>query len=251
MRAKGEPTRTLKLTVEYDGTNYAGWQRQSGAVTVQQVLEEALSVPLCRRAVVVAAGRTDAGVHAAGQVVGLRTESETPIQGIVHGTNSALPRDVVVLSAEEVAPEFHARRDALGKLYRYRIVNRPIRPALDRRDATWIRGPLDADAMGLAAQTLVGEHDFSSFRNAGSFQGSAVRSLRRVDITRKGQYISIDVVGTGFLYKMVRNLVGTLLLVGRGSLTPAGVRSILSDRDRNSAGPTAPPEGLCLVEVYY
>ena len=251
MIPRANATRTLKLTVEYDGTDYAGWQRQNGAVSVQQVLEEALSVPLCCRAVVVAAGRTDAGVHAAGQVVSLRTESETPTQGIIHGTNSALPPDVAVLSAEEVPPEFHARRDALGKHYRYRIVNRPIRPPLDRRDATWIRAPLDMDAMALAAKALVGEHDFSSFRNAGSFQGSAVRSLRRVDITRTGHYISIDVVGTGFLYKMVRNLVGTLVLVGRGSLTAAEVRSILSDRDRSSAGPTAPPEGLCLVEVYY
>jgi len=237
--------------VEYDGTNYSGWQRQSGDVSVQQVLEEALSVPLCRKAVVVAAGRTDAGVHAAGQVAGLRTESETPIQGIVHGTNSALPSDIAVLSAEEVSPEFHARRDAKGKHYRYRIVNRRIRPPLDRRYASWFRETLDADAMAAAARGLVGEHDFSSFRNAGSFEGSAVRRLRRFDIARSGQNISIDVVGDGFLYKMVRNMVGTLVLVGRGSLTPSDVLSVLSERDRRCAGPAAPPEGLCLVEVYY
>ena len=241
----------MKLTIEYDGTDYAGWQRQNGQVSVQQVLEEALAAPLAGETKVVAAGRTDAGVHAAGQVVSLRTLSDVPLKGVIHGTNSALPSGVVVLNAEEALPEFHARRDAKGKHYRYLILNCPIRSPLGSRYATWIRERLDVAAMAVAAGHLVGEHDYSAFRNTGSFAGSAVRTLRRLDIAREGQSISIDVVGDGFLYKMVRNLVGTLVLVGRGSLTPAEVRSILSDRDRSSAGPTAPPEGLCLVEVYY
>jgi tRNA pseudouridine38-40 synthase len=215
------------------------------------VLEEALRVPLAGPTAVVAAGRTDAGVHAAGQVVSLRTASATPTRGIVLGTNSALPPDVAVLTAEEVSPEFHARYSARGKHYRYRLVPGPVRPPLRGRYAAWCREELDIEAMSAAAGQLLGEHDFSSFRNVGSFAGSGVRNLRRLDITRDGPYISVDVVGDGFLYKMVRNLVGTLVLVGRGLLTPAAVRSILQEKDRRCAGPTAPPQGLCLMEVFY
>ena len=218
---------------------------------MQQVLEEALAVPLGVKTTVVAAGRTDAGVHAAGQVVSLRTQSETPLAGVIHGTNSALPEDVAVLAAEEAPPSFHARRDAKGKHYRYRILNRPVRAPLSTRYATWYRKSLDTAAMSAAAEYLLGENDYSAFRNTGSFEGSAVRTLRRLDITRDRQYISINVVGDGFLYKMVRNLVGTLMLVGRGNLIPQEVETILAGRDRTGAGPTAPPEGLCLVEVYY
>ncbi len=244
-------TRTLKLTVEYDGTDFAGWQRQDGQRTVQQVLEEALAVPLGQRSPVVAAGRTDAGVHAAGQVVSLRTSSPVPLPGVVHGTNASLPPDVAVLSAEEAAPDFHARRDATGKHYRYRIFRRDLRSPLSRRRATFIRTRLDTGLMVEAARCLVGRHDFSAFRNAGSFSGSGVRTLRRLDIALEGDYISIDVSGDGFLYKMVRNLVGTLVLVGRGQLSPVEVASILAGLDRSRAGPTAPPQGLSLVEVTY
>lgn len=245
------PPRTIKLTVEYDGTDFAGWQRQAGEISVQQVLEEALAVPLGVPVTVVASGRTDAGVHAAGQVASLRTSSDTPLAGVIHGTNSALPRGIAVLDAEEVAPEFHARKSARGKHYRYRILNRGIRSPLGERYASWIRDELDVGRMAEAAGVLIGTHDYSAFRNAGSFEGSAVRTLSRIDIVREGNFIAIDVVGDGFLYKMVRNLVGTLVLAGRGKLATSEVESILSGGDRRCAGPTAPPQGLCLVEVYY
>lgn len=243
--------RTWKLTIQYDGTGYAGWQRQTGETTVQEVLEDALSHLLDERISVVAAGRTDAGVHAEGQVVSLRTESSVPASGLVHGTNAGLPDDVAVLAAEEVGPGFHARRDATGKLYRYRILNRRVRSPLAARYSYRVGRSLDPEAMAAAASRLTGRHDFSSFRNAGSVEGSAVRDLRRLDIIAEGQYLCVEAEGNGFLYKMVRNLVGTLICVGRGNLTAERVEEILRSRDRRLAGPAAPAKGLSLVEVYY
>jgi tRNA pseudouridine38-40 synthase len=184
-------------------------------------------------------------------VASFRTEAALPAEGILGGTNARLPEDLAVLSAEEVPEGFHAQRDAKGKLYRYRILNRRIPSPLDRRQVHVVRTPLDAAAMGRAAALLTGRHDFSSFKNTGSVEGSAVRNLHRLDIVESGAYIAIEAEADGFLYRMVRNLVGTLILVGRGALRPEAVAGILAGRERRLAGPAAPPGGLCLVEVYY
>jgi tRNA pseudouridine38-40 synthase len=247
----GPFARTWKLVLEYDGTGYAGWQRQAGETTVQEVLEDALSELLRERVSTVAAGRTDAGVHALGQVASFRTRSAVPAGGVIHGTNALLPGDVAVRLAEEALPGFHAQRDAKGKLYRYRILTRRVRSPVRARFSHRIGAPLDVEAMSRAARGLVGTHDFSAFRNAGSVAGSGVRTLRRLDIDRLEEYICIEAEGDGFLYKMVRNLVGTLILVGQAKLAPDEVPEILAARDRRRAGPTAPARGLCLVEVYY
>ena len=167
------------------------------------------------------------------------------------GLNLLLPRDVAVVGAEDAPEDFHARRDATGKLYRYTILNRRTPSPLDRRYAHRVAVPLAEARMARAASNLLGRHDFAAFRNAGSTPGSAVRELRRLDIERRGDYIRIDVTGDGFLYKMVRNLAGTLIQVGRGKLSPGDVKRILEGRDRRLAGPTAPAKGLCLIEVFY
>jgi len=247
----GEDPRTVRLVLEYDGTEFSGWQRQRDRRTVQEVLEDALGELTGEPVSAVAAGRTDAGVHAAGQVVGFRTRSRIPAEGFLGGTNALLPRDVAVLRAEDAPPSFHARRDATGKHYRYRIVNRRSPAPLSARYATPVRAPLDEAGMAAAARPLLGTHDFSAFRNAGSVEGTGVRTLTRLDITREGEYLSMDVEGDGFLYRMVRNLAGTLIRAGRGRLDADGVRRILESRDRRTAGPAAPARGLCLVEVFY
>ena len=243
--------RVVRLTVEYDGTDYAGWQRQDALPTIQETLETALSTQLGERVVVVGAGRTDAGVHARGQVASFRTGSAIPIEGVIHGTNALLPGAIAITDAADAEPGFHARRDAKGKHYRYLVLNRRAPSPLAERFAHRVAPPLDVAAMRAAAGALPGTRDWSSFRNAGSVEGSAVRTVTRLDIERDGEYVSVDVEGDGFLYKMVRNLVGTLLLVGRGRWAPEAVREALDARDRRKAGPAAPARGLTLVEVYY
>jgi len=243
--------RTVKLVLEYDGTGFSGWQRQADRSTVQEVLEDALSDHLGERIVTVAAGRTDAGVHAAGQVVSFRTTSSVPAEGIRHGANARMPASVAIRCATDVRPDFHAQRDAVAKHYRYRILVSRVRRPLSRRYATRIRTPLDEGRMVQAASHLLGTHDFSSFKNAGSVETCPVRTLRRLDIARECAYLSLEFEADGFLYRMVRNLVGTLILVGRGSLDPEEVGRILAARDRTAAGPAAPARGLCLVEVFY
>jgi tRNA pseudouridine38-40 synthase len=243
--------RTIRLLLAYDGTDFGGWQRQTNRVTIQELLEEALSEPLRERVACVAAGRTDAGVHAEGQVVSFRTRSTVPLEGIQYGGNALMPRTIAILDAREVDPAFHAQRDAVAKHYRYRILNRRVRAPLSERFVTHVSKPLDVDRMREAAAHLRGEHDFESFRNAGSVDTSPVRTLRRLDIVREGDYLSLEFEADGFLYRMVRNLVGTLLLVGGHAIDPDAVAEVLAARDRTVAGPAAPARGLCLVEVFY
>lgn len=243
--------RWLRLTVGYDGTNFAGWQAQPNRRTVQQALEDAWRQITGEEPDLTASGRTDAGVHALGQVVGVQTASEAAAESLARGLNAVLPRDVVVLEAREAPRGFHATYDSLNKTYRYQIHNGRARPLFDR-DYVWhVHKPLDVEAMGRAGQGLLGRRDFASFETAGSERTSTVRTVLALDTVRNGDRVDITVTGDGFLYNMVRAIAGTLVEVGRGAQDPAWVAEVLAARDRRAAGPNAPPQGLVLVEVRY
>lgn len=244
--------RTFKLTLEYDGTVYAGWQRQANAPTIQQTVEEALERMLHVFSCVRGAGRTDAGVHARGQVASFRAATTIPILGIQRGLNSLLPRDIAVTLLEEVAASFDARRSARGKLYRYQIWNREARAPLIDRFSWNIHRPLSRPAMRLAASHLLGEHDFSAFRAAGCDRANPVRLIRRLDIVEPEPHlIVVDLEATALLKHMVRIIVGTLVEAGAGQRDPNDTARVLAGKDRQAAGRTAPARGLCLERVYY
>ncbi|MBI5365966.1 MAG: tRNA pseudouridine(38-40) synthase TruA [Planctomycetes bacterium] len=245
------PLRNLRLTLEYDGTAYFGWQAQAGGGTVQQKLVAAIAAVTSEVAVVYAAGRTDAGVHARGQVANFHTRCRVPVERIPHALNAHLPRDIAVLACVEAPPDFHAQFDAAGKHYRYRILHRDVPSALEWRRTWWVRTPLDLAAMRAAGRLLVGRHDFRAFATQSAQRKNTVREIASLDITREGDYIFLDVVGTGFLHNMVRTISGTLVLVGKGALPPAGVADILASCDRKRAGPVAPPQGLYMMRVFY
>ena len=246
-------TRILKLTLEYDGTAYGGWQRQSNAPTIQQHVEDVLrDMTKEPELKVIGAGRTDKGVHALGQVASAETQSTIPLYGFLRGLNTLLPEDISVLSVEDAAPDFNARFRARGKRYRYRILNRPARSALRDRYVWHIPAPaLDLARMQAAAEPLRGRHDFAAFRAADCERNTTERTLSRVDVARVGDEIVVEVEGDAFLKNMVRIIVGTLCEAGRGALDTAGVREILDARDRTKAGMTAPAHGLYLAEVFY
>ena len=243
--------RHIRLLVEYDGTHLCGWQRQDNAPSVQQHLEEALARLLTHEARVIGASRTDAGVHARGQVASFRTERPIALHGIRRGLNTMLPESIAIREAIEVADDFHPRFSATGKHYRYTILARPDRsPRL--RDRAWhVSDPLAIAAMHEGAQALVGEHDFSAFRAAGCAANTPVRRVESVAVTAEHELVVVDVCGNAFLRNMVRIIVGTLVEVGTGSRSPAQVAEIVASRDRVRAGITAPPQGLELVEVRY
>lgn len=241
--------RTIRLVVEYDGSAFSGWQRQAGRPSVQGALEAAVRRVTGRRAAVAGAGRTDAGVHAEGQVASFHTASTIPAERFRDALNAYLPEAVAVVASDEAPAAFHPRRAAHSKLYRYVILNRPARPALERARAWWIRARLNVPAMRRAARALVGRHDFRSFASKADRLKNMVRTIRSIAIVAAGDRLRIDVVGDGFLYNMVRAIVGTLVQVGRGLMESAAVKRILAARDRARAGPTAPAAGLCLVRV--
>jgi len=246
--------RTFRATVSYDGTDFSGWQVQAGRRTVQGVIEEALSAVLGAPTGVVAAGRTDAGVHAEGQVVSFRSATRIPPEGIAAAANSRLPEDVSILDLRPARPSFHATFGAAGKVYRYEILTGRTRLPLRRRTSWRVASPLRLGPMRKAAALLVGRRDFRSFRtNPGldEDRGSTVRRLRRLDIRRRGDRILLEFEGDGFLYNMVRAIVGTLVQVGRGTWTPERVGEALRAKDRRAGGPTAPPQGFILVSVRY
>jgi tRNA pseudouridine38-40 synthase len=244
--------RNIRLLLEYDGTGYHGWQRQLDAATIQGVLEAAVARLTQAPAAIIGSGRTDAGVHARGQVASFRTGSAIPLRAFHQGLNSMLPKDIAVLEATEAPPEFHARKSARAKTYEYRILNRRNRSPLYRNYAWWLAVPLDLAAMTGAAAALVGEHDFTAFRAAGSDNKNPVRRVLAADWRREpGGWFSFTITATGFLRGMVRSLVGTMVEVGLGKSPPTILAELLQNHSRHLAGPTAPPQGLYLVEVFY
>jgi len=243
--------RTIKLIIQYDGTNYCGWQEQPNGPSIQETVERALARILGQRVRVQSSGRTDAGVHAAAMPAVFRTESTIPLKAFVDGVNTHLPQDIAIQSAEEVPADFRAIGGARAKTYRYTIYNSLIRSPLNCRTSWQVRDTLDLQAMQKAATCFVGEHDFAAFRGANC---SAVTSRRRIDavlINQQGAFITIDVTGGGFLKYMVRIMAGTLVDVGRGRFTPEHVARLLAEPDRQRGGVTAPPQGLCLLQVMY
>ena len=247
------PERNLALVLEYDGTDLVGWQRQANGPSVQEALETALAAMTREPVTVVGASRTDAGVHALGQVASFHTRSSIPVDGFRRGLNGALPPAIAVRAAREVPPAFHARRSSLGKHYRYRLLARPDRSPLRGR-TSWHRPyPLDLDAMRAAAAALVGEHDFSAFRAAGCQARTPTRQVTGLAVADPDPagIVRIDVRGNAFLRNMVRILAGTLVEVGEGRRTVPEVAAALQSRDRTRAGVTAPAHGLVLVEVFY
>jgi tRNA pseudouridine38-40 synthase len=242
---------TVRLLLEYDGSRYAGWQRQPDRPTIQEAVETALFQLTQQTVSVIGAGRTDSGVHALGQVASFRIERDWTGRQWIRGLNARLPEDIAVRAAATVSDDFHARHAAIGKLYEYRILNRAERPALDR-DYLWhIHKPLDDTAMQGAAAALVGSHDFSSFEGALSDNEDPVCNVRQLDVVRQGDVVIIRAYGDRFLKQMVRAIVGTLVEVGHGRRTPDSFRAILAAKDRTAAGRTAPAHGLYLVRVDY
>lgn len=242
----------IKLTIAYQGTHYVGWQVQPNGVSIQARLMDAVEALLGERVPVEAAGRTDAGVHATGQVVCLSTSRALPLKAYWRGLNGLLPEDIAVVRAEEVPEAFDPRRWSLGKRYRYQVSNRPSRSPLLRATHWEVFAPLDVEALRQGATHLLGRHDFSSFRAADCQAAHAVREVRRVEVVgAPGGDVSITVEGTAFLKHMVRNLVGTLMEVGKGRRPPGWVAEVLAARERKRAGPTAPAHGLLLEEVFY
>ncbi len=245
--------------MEYDGTAYNGWQAQnasrSGRVrqkrTIQSALEGALGKLFCRFISITGSGRTDAGVHALGQTAHFTVDSPLSVERIKTGINAFLPEDIVVVHARNVTSGFHSRFDALSKVYRYTILNRPDRPVLDRTSVYFCSFPLHVKRMQEEAQVLKGKHDFSAFRASGSSAKDSVRSIKRIEVRKKNDRITIDIEADGFLYAMARTIAGTLIDIGRGKLPAGSMKAILMARNRCAAGFTAPAHGLCLMRVFY
>jgi tRNA pseudouridine38-40 synthase len=241
-----------KLTIEYDGAPFVGWQRQDNGPSIQGAIEDAVFAFCGERAAVHGAGRTDTGVHALGQVAHLDLGDDKPVDTVRAAVNFHLkPHPIVVIEAEIVPDDFHARFSATQRRYRYLILNRRAPPALDRGRVWHVPVPLDTVAMADAAALLVGRHDFNSFRSAACQAASSLKTLDQLDVTREGELIRLDVAARSFLHNQVRILAGTLQLVGRGQWSRREVAEALAARDRTRAGPTAPPQGLCLMEVRY
>lgn len=244
--------RTIKLVIEYEGTHYLGWQVQPNGQTIQSVIQDCLKRLTGESSQLIGSGRTDAGVHALGQVAHFKTESRMDANTFQRALNSLLPKDIVIRRAEEVEAEFHARRSAKSKVYEYRILNRTTPPAIDRQYIWYIPQKLNLDEMKKATHSLVGEHDFSAFRSVGSSARSSVRNILQADWKRgKGGHLRFEIEATGFLKQMVRAIVGTLVEVGRGKISAQEFKRILDSKDRKEAGPTAPARGLFLKEVKY
>ncbi len=239
------------LGIEYDGAGFNGWQRQSHAPSVQECVETAVASVADHKLTVVCAGRTDTGVHARGQVAHFDSPAERSDRQWVLGVNSNLPTSVRVLWVRAVDKDFHARFGAYSRSYQYSIVNRWVSPAIGAAYFGWCREPLDALMMHGAAQVLVGRHDFSAFQSSGCSAQHAIREVTAVSVTRHGDIVTVDITANAFLYHMVRNIVGSLIPVGKGEKSAEWFADVLHGRDRNLAGVTAQAEGLCLTNVRY
>lgn len=242
---------TFALTLSYRGTGYAGWQRQVNAITVQQTVEEALSRFLDRDVRIHGASRTDAGVHARGQVAHFVLEREFPIQGLQHGTNKYLPEDIRVMEAHRMPEGFHARKCTRAKEYRYRILKGRVLSPLDSPYALRVTNVIDLEAITKASEYLLGEHDFTAFALSGGSHGQPFRTIYRVEWVADGDGLEMSIEGSGFLRGMVRSLVGTLIEVGAGKRAPSEFAELLEGRPRGEAGPTAAAQGLTLQCVSY
>jgi tRNA pseudouridine38-40 synthase len=241
----------IAVGIEYDGSAYAGWQAQAQLTTIQSLTEHALGRVAAEPVALTAAGRTDAGVHALGQVAHFDTRAQRSARSWVLGANSELPRTVSLSWALEVPKHFHARYCAEARTYRYLILNRTARSALYAQRAAWVHRPLDPAAMGEAARSLVGEHDFSAFRAAECQAKSPIRRLERLEVGRRGDFVVIEATANAFLHHMMRNIAGLLIAVGKGDAPPAWAQQVLAGRDRTLAAATAPAAGLYLIAVRY
>jgi len=246
-------SRNIKLVLEYNGTNYHGWQTQagSGKATIQETLEKALTALTGEPGKATGSGRTDAGVHALGHVANFRTSSPIPPVAWAPALNHLLPEDIRVLSSQEVSKDFHSRYSAQGKIYQYRILNRPAQSALWRNHAWHLNVQLNLKHMRLAAESLLGRHDFSTFRSSSCSAKSPIRTIKALGIKKRGDFIDVFIEADAFLMHMARNLVGTLAEVGLGRFHPEEVKPMLEACDRTRAGRTAPAHGLYLVTVFY
>ena len=245
------PLRTLKFVVAYDGAGFHGWQRQPGVRTVQETVQDVAQRVLNHPLSIIGASRTDAGVHARGQVAHLDLDREFACSALVHGTNHRLPADIRVLAAEPAAPDFHARFSASGKEYRYRLSRAAVLTPFDEPFVVRVEGGLDVDALGAGAALLVGRHDFTAFALAGGAHREPERTITAAEWSERGEELVFRVAGDGFLRGMVRGLVGTLLEVGAGRRPVESLAALLQGRARGEAGPTAPARGLILERVFY
>lgn len=246
--------RTIKLTIEYDGTHFYGWQIQEKSKrTVQGEFYKAFQKVFKAQPCLIGSGRTDSGVHALGQVAHFKTNSKLPVQKIISALNANLPSDIAVVDAREVNKNFHAQFSAKSKIYRYTILNRSARPALKRQLCYFYPFPLNIKLMQTEAKALVGKHDFSSFRasDPARQEKDSVRTIKKLAISKQGDTITIDIEANGFLYKMVRNIVGTLLEIGSDWLPKGSIKKILAKKSRTAAGKTAATKGLTLIKVKY
>jgi len=243
--------RTIRLVIEYDGTNYHGWQRQKKLPSVQEEVEKAIKRLTGEKITLIGSGRTDAGVHSLGQVAAFHTTSSLSPEDFKRALNALLPEDIAIRAAGEAPAGFHPQKSAKWKLYCYRIRDGSVKPVIGRRYLTYVPGRLDTRRMRQAAGFLIGRHDFRSFSTHSSVKNNCIRTIRRLDIRRERESLSIYIEADGFLYNMVRSIAGTLIKVGQGKLSPSEVREILKARDRRRGGPTAPARGLTLIGVKY
>jgi tRNA pseudouridine38-40 synthase len=241
----------IALGVEYDGGDFNGWQSQPDVPNVQDALQAALSAIAGESIRVIAAGRTDTGVHGIEQVVHFDTEVIRNTSAWVRGANALLPKSVAVLWAQEVSLDFHARFSAQSRSYRYLLLNRPVRSALQHKKMGWVHAPLDLAAMQTAANYLLGEHDFSAFRAAECQAKSPIKNISRLHISQSGDVITVEITAGAFLHHMVRNIVGCLVYVGKGKYPPTWLADVLSSRQRSLAAPTFSPDGLYLSHILY
>jgi tRNA pseudouridine38-40 synthase len=247
-----DPLRTIKLLIEFEGTNYVGWQYQDNGPSVQAEIEKAMASVTGEQLRVTGAGRTDAGVHALAMAAHLRTHTRLPAAKIALALSAYLPKDIAVWQAEDMPDNWHSRRDAKGKIYRYSMHTGRGRPVLDRHRVAHVIQELDVDAMRAAAPHIVGEQDFSAFvTELKAREHHCVRTVYRCDVWREGPRVHVEVEGNGFLYNMVRTIAGTLTAVGKGKEDPEWVRRVIDSRDRTQAGEVMPAKGLCLMRVLY